>query len=63
VGGPLSLALDEWRTNPHHKKKKLLQNVTQGLGTGWILWNDLGNGKWIWDLEHGMLGVYKRKVH
>jgi hypothetical protein len=25
----------------------LLQNVTQGLGLGQILWNDLGNGKWM----------------
>jgi hypothetical protein len=31
--------------------------VTQDLGIGRILWNDLGNGKRIQDLEHDMLGV------
>jgi len=29
----------------------------------WILWNDLGNGKSVWDLEHGMLRISVRQVH
>jgi hypothetical protein len=33
----------------------LLQNITQGIGFGWILWNDLGYGNWIGDLEQRML--------
>jgi len=37
----------------------LLQNVIQGLGLGQTLWNHLGNGKWILDYEHGILGVYR----
>jgi len=27
------------------------------------LWNDLGNGMWIRDLAHEMLGVTIRQVH
>jgi hypothetical protein len=29
----------------------LLRNVTQDLGLGWILWNDLDDGNRTWDLE------------
>jgi hypothetical protein len=29
------------------KKNSLLRNITQKLETGWILWNNLGNGKRI----------------
>jgi len=29
----------------------------QGLGHGWIPWNDLGNGKLIWDFENGICRV------
>jgi len=28
-----------------------IQNITQGVGIGRILCNDLGNGKWISNLE------------
>jgi hypothetical protein len=36
----------------------LLRNVTEGLGIGRILWNDLGNEKWVRDLrEMGCEGV------
>jgi len=30
---------------PNRKENSLLRDVTQGLGIGWILCNDLGNGK------------------
>jgi len=31
-------------------------------GLGQILWNDLNNEKWIWDLELGMWGVSVHQV-
>jgi len=34
-------------TISHLEKTNFSQNVIQGLGFGSILWNDLGNGKWI----------------
>jgi len=34
-------------TTPYRERLNLLQNVTQGLGNGQFLWNDLGNGKCI----------------
>jgi hypothetical protein len=39
--------LDEGLTIPLCKKKKssFIRNVTQGLGFGWIVWNDVGNVK------------------
>jgi len=37
---------------PHCKISSLLQNVE----IGWILSNNLDNGKRKWGLEHGMLG-------
>jgi hypothetical protein len=43
-------------TTPHRKKKRNMERkVTKGLGIGRIIWNDLRHGKWIRDLEHGML--------
>jgi hypothetical protein len=54
-GWPSSLGVGRWLTIPHRKKRKKLRNVTKVLGIGWILWNDLRHGKWIWDLERGML--------
>jgi hypothetical protein len=41
-----SLGFSKGLTTPLHKSN-LLQSVTQGLGLGWIPWNDLGSGKWI----------------
>jgi len=32
------------------------------LQLGRFLWNNLGKGKWIWDSEHGMLGVSMGQV-
>jgi len=32
--------------NSSPKETNMVQNVTQGLGLGQILWNDLGNGIW-----------------
>jgi len=34
----------------HHRKGKLLRNVTQELGIECILCSDLGSGKWIRNL-------------
>jgi len=49
-GGPPALGLGEGLTTPHWKKKNsLLQNITQDLRFGWILWNNLGNRKFVWD--------------
>jgi hypothetical protein len=42
-----SLWVGRWANNSSPKITSLLRNVTQGLGIGWILWNDLGNGKWV----------------
>jgi hypothetical protein len=40
--GPPAWQLGIGLTALHHKKINLLQNVTEGLGPGWILWiNDL----------------------
>jgi hypothetical protein len=58
-GSPPAWGLDKGLTTPCCKKTSLLQNITQGLKLGWLLWSDLGNEKWIQDLEHGMLGVYR----
>jgi hypothetical protein len=33
--------------------------MLQGLRLGGILQNDLRNRKWTWDLEDGILGVYR----
>jgi hypothetical protein len=45
------LQLGGWARGQHHLT--VIRNlVTQDLGFGRILCNDLGNGKWIWDLEH-----------
>jgi hypothetical protein len=43
-------------TTSHHKKL----NVTHGLGIGWILWNNLGNGKLMifgtWNVKRVSIG-------
>jgi hypothetical protein len=39
--------LGEGISTPHR------QNVTRDLGFGQIPWNDVGNGRWVWDLELG----------
>jgi hypothetical protein len=44
-------------------KVSFLQNVCHTGPWNWMLWNDLGNGKWTQDLEHRMLGVSKGQVH
>jgi hypothetical protein len=36
------------------EKKRLLRNVTQRIGLGWILWNDETRAKQILYLTHGM---------
>jgi hypothetical protein len=36
------------------KENSLLRNVKKGLGFGLVVWNDLGSGKWILNLEYGM---------
>jgi len=60
-GGPPAWWLGKALTTPHIKSS-LLQNVTHGLRYGHILWNNLDNGKWLWDLEGGMLGVSSGQV-
>jgi uncharacterized protein YwbE len=35
----------------------MLENVTQGLGLGLILWNDQSNGKQTRNSELGMIGA------
>jgi len=53
-GGPPAWVLAKGLTTPHHKKKLIMKCFT-----GPWNWMDsldgLGNRKWIWDLEHGML--------
>jgi hypothetical protein len=44
MGGPATW-LDEGLTT--HPKNRLLRSVVQGVGIGRMVWNDLGNGKWI----------------
>jgi hypothetical protein len=38
----------------------MLQNVSQGLRLGWIIWNDQSNRKRTLDLEHGISEVSYR---
>lgn len=35
----------------------LLRDATQNGGAGPVVWNDLNNGKWRWDLKTGMSDV------
>ena len=43
---------------PHHRKKLiLLRNIQKSLGMRLILRYDRSNGKEVWDLAHGLLGV------
>jgi hypothetical protein len=46
TGGLPAWGMSEGLTTPFHKEISL-RNVTWGLEIGQILWNDLGNGKWI----------------
>jgi hypothetical protein len=52
--GPTAWGLGVRLTIPHHKDKSLLRNVTQGLGLGWVLRNDVSKRKLTRDLAHGM---------
>jgi len=54
-----SLLLGEMLTTPHRKRKISIRNVTQGYGFGRVIWNHIGNEKWIWNVEHEVLGVPK----
>jgi hypothetical protein len=45
MGGPPAWGVGEGLTIPQREKSSLVRHVTQGLGR--ILWNDLGNGKWL----------------
>jgi hypothetical protein len=47
MGGPPAWGLGEGLTTPRRKITSSLRNATEGLGTLRILWNGLGNGKWI----------------
>jgi hypothetical protein len=46
------LDLGEGLTTSERKKTTCYKMLTQEPGTGRLLWNDLDNGKWRWDLEH-----------
>jgi len=48
-GWSSSWGLDKELTIPHHKKLARYEMFTQGLWLGQILWNYLGNGKWMSD--------------
>jgi hypothetical protein len=45
-GDPTTWGLGDGLTTPVRKRTAMLRNITQGLGLGRILWNDLSNGKW-----------------
>jgi hypothetical protein len=49
--------------NPSRKTHYLLRITTHRLRTGRISWHNLSNGKWTWDLVHGMLGAFIGQVH
>jgi len=61
-GCPPAWGLGKGLTTPHHKKKPVCY-AALGLRNGWIPRNDLSNRKWIWDLEHEILGVSLGHVH
>jgi len=54
-GWSYSLGVGRGNKNSSPWKSSPLRNITQDLRIGRILWNDIGNGKWAWHLEHGML--------
>jgi hypothetical protein len=57
-----TLGVGREANNTSPVKSSLLRNGTQILGLGLILWNDLGSGKWLCDLEHG-IGVSIGQVY
>jgi len=47
AGRGWSFSLGVGRGDNDHSKNRVLRNVTLGLGLGRILWNYLGNGKFL----------------
>jgi len=45
----------------HHRKNSLFRNVTRGRGFRRILWNDVGNGKWMETCKEEPLGKPRRR--
>jgi hypothetical protein len=63
-GRSSSLWVAHGANNPSPYKTNLLRNINMSLGLGRIPWlNDLSDGIWTWDLEHGMLEVCIGRVH
>jgi hypothetical protein len=56
-GWSSSLGTGRGLTTSHRKTSNILRNMSQGLGTGRILWHDQSTEKWI-DLALGMLGAF-----
>jgi hypothetical protein len=63
VGCSPALGMDDGLTTPHRKKKKQLVTKHYTGPWTWIRSEYRNNGKWMWDLEHGVLGVSIGQVH